>query len=85
MSKYVKFHCRARITTSGDSILIMGNPHHTHEGNKPTALARKAVGEMKDRICDIGATPSATQGAVAVELADNVLMALPNDQRLIEL
>lgn len=52
-------------------------PQHTHEGNISYSLARNAVGEMKDNMSGIGATPSSSQGAVAGRLADHVLMALP--------
>lgn len=52
-------------------------PPHTHEGNVVRSKARKAVGEMKDKMSDIGATPSSAQGAVAGPLADYVLMGLP--------
>ena len=45
--------------------------------NVVRSKARKAVGEMKDKMSDIGATPSSAQGAVAGPLADYVLMGLP--------
>lgn len=76
-TKSVLFHCKARVTTRGGDIVAETNTLHTHEGNRATALARKAVAEMKDNMSHINSTPSSSQGAVAVNLPDHVLMALP--------
>lgn len=76
-SKSVLFHCKGRITTRGTQVLTATLPQHTHEGNISYSLARNAVGEMKDNMSGIGATPSSSQGAVAGTLPDHVLMALP--------
>jgi hypothetical protein len=76
-TKSVRFHCKARITTKGRATLSDVRPAHTHEGNILCCRARNAVGEMKDKMSDIGATPSTSQGAIVGQLADDVLMALP--------
>jgi len=76
-TKSVLFHCKARITTRGKQVISGVPPAHTHEGNITCSQARIAVGEMKDKMSDIGATPSSSQGAVAQHLTDHVLMALP--------
>lgn len=76
-NKSVLCHCKARITTRGQDIIAETNASHTHEGNRATALARKAVAEMKNNMGQINSTPSSSQGAVAVNLDEHVLMALP--------
>lgn len=75
--KSVQFHCKARLTTRGGQIINVQNPQHTHNGNGSTALARKAVANMKSAMECIGATPSSSQGTVSANLTDDVLMALP--------
>ena len=42
-----------------------------------TSLARKAVGEMKEHMRTLMATPSSSQASVVANLEDHVLMALP--------
>jgi hypothetical protein len=68
--------CPARITTVGLRV-VSSVPEHNHEGNCATAMARHAVGQMKTKMRDTVASPSAAQGAVAAALNDHVLMALP--------
>src|SRR2546425_5703499 len=70
-------HCKASLVTSGSRVVSNRLPDHTHEGNKATSLARKAVREMKDRMTEVLATPSSSQASVASTLDDHVLMALP--------
>ena len=72
--KRVRYQCKARVTTDGDRVIHERQPEHTHGGNYSTSLARKAVGEMKSLMSDIGATPSASQGAVCSTVANHVLM-----------
>jgi hypothetical protein len=50
---------------------------HTHTGNVATALARKAVSGMMEKMNELTATPSTAQSAVAAGIEDHVLMALP--------
>jgi len=52
-------------------------PDHTHSGNVSTALARKAVGEMKTKMNDMNATSSTSHAAVTAALDNDVLKALP--------
>jgi hypothetical protein len=74
---YKSQKCKARIVTSGLHVLSERQPDHNHYGNGEKALARKAVGDMKEKMTEISATPSTSQGAVSAALDDNVLMALP--------
>jgi len=48
--KYQNMQGKARLITSGNRIVSNRQPEHTHSGNVATALARKAVGEMKTKI-----------------------------------
>lgn len=75
--KSVQFHCKARLTTKGPLIIKVQNEEHTHHGNGSTALARKAIADMKSAMDGIGSTPSSAQGEVSENLEDHVLMALP--------
>ena len=81
-TKSVLFHCKARVTTRGEDIIAETNALHMHEGNHATALGRKAIAEMKNNMSQINSTPSSSQGAVAVNLPDQVLMALPKQSTL---
>ena len=69
--------CKARLTTSGDRVVSSRDPDHNHTGNGSIALARKAVGEMKNKITDSTVAPSSSQAAVMSQLPDDTLMALP--------
>lgn len=80
--QYVAFKCKARLVTEGGRLIRETQPEHTHAGNVATALARKAVGDMKDAMGDLMATPSASQAAVSAGLNDQVLMALPRRSTL---
>ena len=75
--QHVSLKCKARLVTKDGRLIRETQPEHTHAGNVATALARKAVGEMKDAMGDLMATPSASQAAVSAVLAPHVLMALP--------
>jgi len=76
--KYKSFKCKATLMTTADGVVLGKlSSEHTHSGNGATSLATKAVSEMKDKMNDIGATPSSSQGSVAVNLDPHVLMALP--------
>jgi len=72
-----KFKCKARIVSLDDRVVADKQPEHTHGGNIATSLARKAVGEMKEAMGQLMATPSMSQASVSATLSDHVLMALP--------
>ena len=69
--------CRATLKTVGDVFAGHLVEDHNHYGNASTALARKAVGEMKTHMMEAIATPSSSQAAVITNLAPHVQMALP--------
>jgi len=69
--------CKARLTTSGDRVVSIRDPDHNHTGNVSFARARKAVGEMKNKLTDLTVAPSSSQAAVMSELPNDTLMALP--------
>jgi hypothetical protein len=75
--KHEVFHCKAQIITVGDRVFGDQAPEHTHNGNVSTAYARKAIASMKEKMTETVATSSSSQGAVLVDLAPHVLMALP--------
>lgn len=81
-SKYIICNCKARLTTLEGKIIKIQQPDHTHNGNGESALASKAVHEMKSKMGEIGATPSSSQATVAAVLSDQVLMALPKKASL---
>jgi hypothetical protein len=74
---YKSLSCKARVITSESRIVSERQPDHNHAGNIATSLARKAVSEMKGKMEELTATPSSSQAAVASNLDDHVLMALP--------
>jgi len=69
--------CKARLITSGNRIVSNRQSEHTHSLNVATALARKAVGEMKTKMNEMNATSSSSQASVLATLDNDVLMALP--------
>ncbi|KII65975.1 hypothetical protein RF11_15196 [Thelohanellus kitauei] len=73
--------CRATLRTNGDRV-VSQDLEHTHFGNGSKALARRAVGQMKERISEEIATPSSVQASVMVTLDDHVLVALPKRSTL---
>lgn len=75
--EYKRLKCKATIVTSGKRVVGERQPAHSHEGNLSKALARKAVGDMKDKMGELMAAPSAAQAEVASGLDDHILMALP--------
>lgn len=81
-TKFQSSKCKATIVAK--DLLVVGSkePMHTHEGNNSRSLARRAVGEMKQRLVDTLATPAATQASVLCTLPDHVLMALPKKATL---
>jgi hypothetical protein len=81
-SKFETFKCKARVRTNGNSVKSNPTPEHTHMGNVSSALARQAVGQMKNQMTETLATPSASQGAVVVHLPGHVQMALPKRSSL---
>lgn len=76
-SKKHSFKCTARLKTLDDHVIGNLHPEHTHSGNVASALARKAIGNMKERMTETVATPSSSQGAVVANLPAHVQMALP--------
>ena len=77
LSKYQSMQCKARLITSGNRIVSNHQPEHTHSDNVATALARKAVGEMKTKMNEMNATSSSSQASVVATLNNDVVMALP--------
>ncbi|KII71289.1 hypothetical protein RF11_08785 [Thelohanellus kitauei] len=73
--------CRATLRTNGDHV-VSQDLGHTHFGNGSQALARRAVGQMKERISEEMATPSSVQASVMITLDDYVLVALPKRSTL---
>ena len=78
---YQSSKCQARLTTKNDEIVSNCDSEHNHSGNKENIMALQAVVEMKDKMSDILATPSAVFASV-VTLEQDVLMALPRKQTL---
>lgn len=76
--------CKCKATVVADGLRVVSNlePHHSHEGNNSSCLARRAVGEMKLRLVDTLATPAGTQATVTSTLPNHVLMALPKKTSL---
>lgn len=72
-----KYKCKGRVVTADGGVVDEKQPEHNHSGNVATSLARKAVGEMKETMGALMATPSSTQASVSAELDPQVLMALP--------
>uniref|UniRef100_T1IT00 Phospholipid/glycerol acyltransferase domain-containing protein n=1 Tax=Strigamia maritima TaxID=126957 RepID=T1IT00_STRMM len=79
---YQKFKCKARVVTEGLVLVEDKQPDHTHSGNVATSLARKAVGQIKEKMNTLTATPSSSQASVLVDLPNSVLMALPKQPTL---
>jgi hypothetical protein len=75
--KHQVFKCKASVKTAGLVVIGNLNPEHTHTGNVANSLARQAIGKMKQHMTENIATPSASQGAVVVNLNGQVQMALP--------
>lgn len=75
--KHQIFKCKAKLVTDGDGVII-GNqsPDHTHSGNVAMALARKAVGVMKEKMTETVATPSSSSGAVMAALDPQVRLSI---------
>ena len=60
---------QARLMTKNDEIISNCDTEHNHLGNKENILACQAIVEMKDKMTDISATPSATIPSVVTQLA----------------
>ena len=54
--------CKCKAMVISRDLVVVGNkdPSHSHEGNNSRGLARRALGEMKQRVQDTLATPSVT-------------------------
>jgi len=81
-SKRQSLQCKARLVTDSHGVVGNKQPEHNHSGNVATALARKAVHEMKLKMQETVATPSSSQGAIAASLDNHVFMALPKRDTL---
>ncbi|KII67891.1 hypothetical protein RF11_13649 [Thelohanellus kitauei] len=68
--------CQTTLRTNGDRV-VCPDLGHTHFGNGSQALARRAVGQMKESISQEIAAPSSVQAFIMVTLDDHVLVALP--------
>ena len=79
---YKSSKCQARLTTKIDEIVSNCDPEHNYSGNKGNIAARQAVVEVKDKMSDILATPSAVMASVVIQLEPDVLMALTRKQTL---
>lgn len=77
-----RLNCKARLSTSDETIVSESNPDHNHEGNNAQYMARKVVGELKKEMGNAGATVSATQGRIMLNQPNSVLMALPPRSQL---
>ena len=75
--QYQRLSCKARLLACGLRVVDDRQPDHVHAGNISTSLARKAVGDMKNRMEELTATPSLVHGAVLPTVTPSVLMALP--------
>jgi len=74
---YQQMKCEARLVTSGNRVVSNRQPEHTQTDNVAIALAREAVGEMKQAVGTMNVTSrSAHQTSVSAALSDDVLMAL---------
>jgi len=73
---YQKSRCHARLTTKGHDIVSDCDPEHNRGGNKESALAHLAVNEIKEKMGELWATPTAAIGSVSMQLQSGVLMAL---------
>ena len=80
--KFQSLTCKARLITAGNRVLSDRQPEHTHEENVATALARKAVAEMKEVVADMTVRTSNLEASVAAHVDDSVLMALPKRSTL---
>ena len=76
-SKFTSARCKATVVTNNERIVKNENPEHTHEANTSVVLAKRAVGEMKQRLVDNLAAPSATLATVTSNLPNHVLMTMP--------
>jgi hypothetical protein len=75
--QFQSMKCPAKIKTAGSHVISIP-AQHTHEGNVATSRARAAVHQMKQKMTENAATPSAAQASVVAQLSSEVKMALPD-------
>ena len=75
--QFQSMKCPAKIKTAGNHVISIP-AQHTHEGNVATSRARAAVHQMKQKMTENAATPSAAQASVVAQLSSEVKMALPD-------
>ncbi|KII75120.1 hypothetical protein RF11_10413 [Thelohanellus kitauei] len=68
--------CRSTLRTNGDRVASQ-DLGHTHFDNGSQALARRAIGQMKEHTSGEIATPSSVQASLMVTLDDHVHIPLP--------
>lgn len=79
---YQIYKCNAHLKTLQDRIVSNKDEEHTHQGNTSTSMARLAVAQMKEKMCETSATPAAVVGLVSRQLDDHILQALPKPSSL---
>ncbi|XP_025111741.1 uncharacterized protein LOC112574728 [Pomacea canaliculata] len=75
-SKHQSLKCPVTLVTAENEIIKQLSAHN-HECNKEKAMAKNAVGKMKEKMTESTTTAGACQAAVSVNLPPSVLMALP--------
>lgn len=70
-SKHQTFKCIAHLIDHEDIINGSQHPDHTRRGNVATALARRAIGNMKQKIAETVVTPSSSSEATFTSVAFN--------------
>jgi hypothetical protein len=65
------------LKTSGERVVGNSGSEHNHECNSADVAARQAVSAMYEEVTNVSSTSSVATGAVAANLSNDVLMALP--------
>jgi hypothetical protein len=76
-TKFQKCKCKARVLTDRTRVIRDRQSDHTHSGNVESSLARKAMGEMKDKMSEPTVTPNTALTAILPTITAGVMMALP--------
>lgn len=76
-TKHQSLNCPVTLVTAGNEIIKRLSTHN-HECNREKAMAKNAVGKMKEKMTESTTTPGACQAAINVNLPPSVLMALPS-------
>jgi len=75
-TKHQSLKCPVTLVTDRNAIVKQLSTHN-HECNREKAMAKNAVGKMKEKMREATTTPGACQASVSVNLPPSVLMALP--------